>query len=280
MAPPSFSDIGKQSRDVFGKGYHFGLVKLEVKSKTSTGVEFTAGGVSNTDGGAVSGNIETKYKCSEYGVTFTEKWNTDNTLNCAVDVQDKLMPGLKVTVDGNMKPDSGKMAGKLKSEYKHEKMVVNCDMNLAATPAVNVSASVGHGAWALGYNTCFDSAKSALTKHNVALGYATKEMVVHCSATDSKVFGGGIYHRINPALETGVSINSALGGKTSFGIGCKYTLGPDASIRAKVDNSSIVGLSYQQKLREGILVTLSTSLDGTKLNQPGHKLGLALEMSA
>ena len=31
-----------------------------------------------------------------------------------------------------------------------------------------------------------------------------------------------------------------LGGKTSFGIGCKYTLGPDASIRAKVDNSSIV----------------------------------------
>ena len=41
-----------------------------------------------------------------------------------------------------------------------------------------------------------------------------------------------------------------------------------------------VGLSYQQKLREGILVTLSTSLDGTKLNQPGHKLGLALEMSA
>ena len=36
------------------QGYHFGLVKLEVKSKTSTGVEFTAGGVSNTDGGAVS----------------------------------------------------------------------------------------------------------------------------------------------------------------------------------------------------------------------------------
>ena len=26
----------------------------------------------------------------------------------------------------------------------------------------------------------------------------------------------------------------------SFGIGCKYALGPDASIRAKVDNSSKV----------------------------------------
>ena len=34
-------------------GYHFGLVKLEVKSKTSSGVEFTAGGNTTTDGGKV-----------------------------------------------------------------------------------------------------------------------------------------------------------------------------------------------------------------------------------
>jgi len=27
-------------------------------------------------------------------------------------------------------------------------------------------------------------------------------------------------------------------------------------------------------------MTLSTNLDGTKLNEPGHKLGLALEMEA
>ena len=30
----------------------------------------------------------------------------------------------------------------------------------------------------------------------------------------------------------------------------------------------------------GITVTLSTNLDGTKLNEPGHKLGLAIEMEA
>ena len=38
MAPPSYSDIGKQAKDVFGKGYHFRLVKLDVKSNTSSGV--------------------------------------------------------------------------------------------------------------------------------------------------------------------------------------------------------------------------------------------------
>jgi hypothetical protein len=41
-----------------------------------------------------------------------------------------------------------------------------------------------------------------------------------------------------------------------------------------------VGLSYQQKLRDGITLTLSTAIDGTKLNEPGHKVGLALEMEA
>ena len=47
MAPPSYADIGKQARDVFGKGYHFGIVKLDVKTKTTSGVEFNAGGTSS-----------------------------------------------------------------------------------------------------------------------------------------------------------------------------------------------------------------------------------------
>ena len=65
----------------------------------------------------------------------------------------------------------------------------------------------------------------------------------------------------------------------------------------QVNNASQIGLSYEQKLRDGRLIgsrkgnsllqsllgikmTLSTNLDGTKLNEPGHKLGLALEMEA
>ena len=32
----------------------------------------------------------------DLGMTLTEKWSTDNTLNTTVDVADKLLPGLKV----------------------------------------------------------------------------------------------------------------------------------------------------------------------------------------
>lgn len=280
MAPPSFSDIGKQSRDVFGKGYNFGVMKLEVKAKSSSGVEYTCSGNSPMESGAVSGTLETKYKCSDYGITMTEKWSTDNSLNTTIDVTDKVMPGLKLTLDGNFKPATGGLAGKFKTEYKHERLLCTTDMGLTASPVINMSASVGHGPWALGYSTAFDTGKAAVVKNNLALGYSAGDMVCHVTANDAKMFGGGIYHKVRPGLETGVSVNTSAAGNTDFGIGCKYDLGSDASIRAKVDNSSKVGLSYQQVLRPGITMTASVLMDATKLNQPGHKFGMSLEMSA
>ena len=82
-----------------------------------------------------------------------------------------------------------------------------------SSPLVNISASVGHGAYALGYQTAFDagkcnqkhqsqevplvgrlyleldtlSGKSALTKHNLALAYNAGDMIIHGTANDSKV---------------------------------------------------------------------------------------------
>ena len=67
MAPPVYGDLGKSAKDVFGKGYHFGVLKLECKSKTNTGVEITAGGSNALESGKVAGNLETKYKVKEHG---------------------------------------------------------------------------------------------------------------------------------------------------------------------------------------------------------------------
>uniref|UniRef100_A0A8D0EW55 Non-selective voltage-gated ion channel VDAC3 n=1 Tax=Strix occidentalis caurina TaxID=311401 RepID=A0A8D0EW55_STROC len=88
--PPSYSDLGKSARDVFNKGYGFGMVKLELKTKSSSGVEFAATGSSNTDTGKASGSLETKYKIKDYGLTFTQKWNTDNTLGTEVSMEDQV----------------------------------------------------------------------------------------------------------------------------------------------------------------------------------------------
>jgi len=72
----------------------------------------------------------------------------------------------------------------------------------------------------------------------------------------AKVFGGSVYQKLDSNLETGINVGwSSAKNETSFGIGCKYELDKHASVRAKVNNSSQIGLGYQQKLHEGLLLS-------------------------
>eukprot|EP00075_Anas_platyrhynchos_P014016 XP_027303269.1 voltage-dependent anion-selective channel protein 2-like [Anas platyrhynchos] len=165
--PPSYADLGKSARDTFNKGYGFGLVKLDVKTKSASGVEFTTSGSSNTDTGKVNGSLETKYKWAEYGLTFTEKRNTDNTLGTEIAIEDQIAKGLKLTFDTTFSPNTGKKSGKIKSAYKRECLNLGCDVDFDfAGPAIHGSAVFGYEGWLAGYQMTFDSAKAKLTRNN------------------------------------------------------------------------------------------------------------------
>ena len=74
----------------------------------------------------------------------------------------------------------------------------------------------------------------------------------HYFSNDGQLFGGSVYQKVRPDLETGVQLSWKMGSNdTTFGIACKYQLDSDASVRAKINNNSQIGLGYQQKLREG-----------------------------
>ena len=158
--------------------------------------------------------------------------------------------------------------------------MVTADMDLALS-AINASAVVGQKGWLAGYQTCFDLSKSAVTKSNFGLGYSTSDMVLHTSLTNGSDFGGSVFQKLSPNLETGVTLGwSSANTNTKFGIGAKYVLEDGAVVRAKINNSSEIGLGYQQKLRDGVTVTLSTLVNGANFNAGGHKIGVSLEMSA
>ena len=38
MAPPKFDDLGKEAKDLINKNFHFGVIKLEGKTKAKNGV--------------------------------------------------------------------------------------------------------------------------------------------------------------------------------------------------------------------------------------------------
>lgn len=69
---------------------------------------------------------------------------------------------------------------------------------------------------------------------------------------NGKDFGGSIYQKVSDKLDCGVSMRWTSGSSdTLFGVGAKFALENDASLHAKVNNKSLVGLGYQQKLRPG-----------------------------
>ncbi|XP_064886070.1 voltage-dependent anion-selective channel protein 1 isoform X2 [Columba livia] len=251
--PPTYADLGKPARDVFNKGFGFGLVKLDLKTKSENGLEFTSSGSANSETSKVNGSLETKYKWVEYGLIFTEKWNTDNTLGTDITLEDKPARGLKLTFDSSFSPNTGKKSAKVKTGYKREHINVGCDMDFdIAGPTIHGALVVGYDGWLAGYQMNFETAKSRITQSNFAVGYKTDDFQLHTNVNDGTEFGGSIYQKVNDKLETAVNLAWTAGNSnTRFGIAAKYQIDQDASFSAKVNNSSLIGLGYTQTLKPG-----------------------------
>uniref|UniRef100_A0A671KZ60 Non-selective voltage-gated ion channel VDAC2 n=1 Tax=Sinocyclocheilus anshuiensis TaxID=1608454 RepID=A0A671KZ60_9TELE len=264
--PPAYADLGKAAKDVFNKGYGFGTVKLDVKTKSANGVEFKTCGTSNMDSNKVSGNLETKYKWAEYGLTFTEKWSTDNTLGTEISVEDQITKGLKLTFDTTFSPNTGKKSGKVKTAYKREYVNVGCDVDFDfAGPAIHGAAVLGYEGWLAGYQMTFDTARSKMTRSNFAIGYKTGDFQLHTNVNDGTEFGGSIYQKVSADLETAVNLAWTAGSNsTRFSLAAKYMLDSSSSI----------------SLEDGVKLMLSALLDGKNINAGGHRLGLGLELEA
>lgn len=279
MAPPTFGDVGKTARDLFNKGYNFGFFKVETTTKSGTGVEFKTNASQNSATGKVFGAVDVKYKIPEYGVTLTEKWNTDNTLGTEVTIEDQLYKGLKLTFESSFTPNVGKRTAKAKCEFAHQHVRLTSDATLDfAGPLVNAGIVAGHEGWLLGYSTGFDTARSKLTHHHLIFGRELGNYGVHTFVNDGNEFGGTIYHKVNSRLELGANLGWTSGDQsTRFGLAGKYQLDADTSVRAKLANTSQLAVGLTHALKPGLKLTLSALLNVAAFNEGGHKVGLGIE---
>jgi len=283
MAPPKFDDLGKEAKDLINKNFHFGVVKLEAKTKAKDGVDFTTEGTYNTDTGNVACSLETKFKFADYGVTFSEKWNTDNVIATSISAVDKIAKGLQVDFDTTFAPITGKKSAKVKTAYKscdllHATADVDFDF---AGPTIHASAVLAHKGWHAGYQVSYDTANSKLVANNVSLNYKYNDFILHSGIFDASKYVGSVHHQVNDNLSTAALVHWTFGSSTSNLTVCgKYTLDNDTYLKAKLDNNLRFGLSYVQKLRAGVQMTMSGLINAKSLEQGGHKLGLSFNFDA
>jgi len=280
--PPSYADIGKSAKDLFNKGFDYGVHKVEFKSKTANGTKFTTNLKNNNDSGLSDGSIESEYKLPDRGVTIKHKWSKDNAFATDVTVEDEFIKGLKLTLDTVIKPPTEYKHSTLKTSYKQEYIHANCDIDLkTAGPIINGAAVVGYNGWIAGYQTSFDTAKSKLTKNNFAIGYLGPDYTLSTTINDGNVFAGSYSHKISPSLEAAaqISLTSSTNAVT-VGLAGKYVIDDAALIRGKINDNGQIGLSYQQDLVKGVTLNLSSLIEGSALNAGGHKVGVGITLAA
>jgi len=283
MAPPKFDDLGKEAKDLSTKNFHFGVIKLEGKTKTKNGVEFTTEGSHFTDTGNVNGSLETKFKYAEYGVTFSEKWNTENVISTNISIDDKIAKGLKVDFDTTFAPVTGKKSAKVKTAYKQDYIHTTADVDFDfAGPTIKGSAVFAYKGWHAGYQASYDTANSKMTANNASLTYKDGDFVIHSGINDASKYVGSVHHQVNDKLSAAAVLQWTSGTKdpSSLTVAGKYVLDDDTFIKAKLDNNLRLGISYVQSLRPGVQLTMSSLINAKSLENGGHKLGLSLNFDA
>jgi len=281
MSPPTFADLGKQSRDLFNKGYNHGFLKFDstTVSGSKSEIQFKTGASHNLTSQKLGGNLEVQYKIPEYGFTITEKWNTDNTLGSVFEVKDQLAKGLKLTLDSNYTPHNAKRDGLLKAEWGNDVARINGNVSLSAGPLVQLAGVVAQKDWLIGAQAKFDVSTNELKGTSVAVGRVTNEYALHSFTNDGREFGASFFHKVHRNLELGAQLGWTVGDVgTRFGLASKYQLSPDMALRAKVDNKSNFAVAATHDLANGVKLTFTSAFSLLGTNDPNvNKFGVGIE---
>jgi len=275
MAPSKYDDLGKEAKDLLSKNYHIGIMKFEGKTCAANGTTgFVADLTHNPETDAVDASLETKWKnlLQVQGLSCSEKFSTTSNAILSKFTYDNIT-NLVLDAETSFKPSTGEKSAKLKAAHQSEYLHANGTMDLDfAGPTLHASAVFGYKGCLAGYQASYDTANSKLIANNVALGYKCADFTLHAALLDATKFVGSAYHKINGDVAAAAQVNWAFGSDvTAFTFGLKKQIDANTFLKAKVDNSLKLGLSYSQNVTPGIQVTLSGLVNGKE--SAGHKLG-------
>ncbi|CCD71556.1 putative voltage-dependent anion-selective channel [Caenorhabditis elegans] len=278
MAPPTFADLGKSAKDLFNKGYNFGFLKIDSTTRAGDNkeVEFKSAASHNIGSGKLGGNLDVKYKIPQYGITLTEKWNTENQLGTVIEVNEQFGRGLKVTLDSLYAPHAGKRSGKVKLDWALPTARVTADVGVTSAPVINAAGVFSRDGWLIGAAATFDSSSNKLAATSLAFGHSTPQYTLHSFVINSTDFGASLYHKVASNVEVGTQLGWKVGGNgADYALATKYAPSRDLTVRAKVNSSSQVAVAATHSLSPALKLTLSTQFNLAA--NDAHKFGLGLE---
>ncbi len=209
------------------------------------------------------------------GLTLTQTWNTANSLDTKLEVNDTLAKGLKLEGLFNFLPATAAKGAKFNLLFKQPGFHGRAFFDLLKGPTANIDAVVGHEGFLAGASAGYDVNKAAVTAYSAAVGYATPLYSTAITATDNlSIFAASYYHKVNSQVEAGAKAtwNSKTGNTVGLEVASKYRIDPVSFAKVKINDRGIAALAYNVLLREGVTLGLGGSFDTQKLDQATHKV--------
>ncbi|KAG2495976.1 hypothetical protein HYH03_005905 [Edaphochlamys debaryana] len=276
MAPTAFADIGKAAKGLLSGDKATGSFqfdpKLSVTSTTSSGVALTATAVQKAD--KVEATLKAAYAAKKYSVDVA--LGADNKVTATASLNE-VAPGVKLS-SSIVVPDV--TTAKVTLDYGMPYLSLKSTIGLTATPVVDIAASTGYQSFVLGGEASIDTAKSALTKYNVALGYHAADFQVAALLADqAKTVKLSYSHNLTPASTVGAEVVRKLAtSDTTFALAYARKLSTGALAKFKLENSGLLSALYETKLASGEKVTGSLQLQATNLSA-APKYGFAVDLA-
>ncbi|CAR25516.1 hypothetical protein ZYGR_0A00800 [Zygosaccharomyces rouxii] len=281
MAPPFFSDIGKDINGLLGKDFYHGTnAAVDVSTVAKNGVKFTLKAKQAVKDGPLSANVETRVSDKATGLTLTQGWSNANNLNTKIELAD-LTPGLKSELVTSLVPGVSK-AAKLNVSFVQPFFTARGAFDLLKGPSFVGDLTLAHEGIVGGAEIGYDITGGSLSRYAVALGYSAGDYSLGLSTNNAQLTTVSFFQNVSPILQVGAKATSVPKELTNVNIEFATKYLPDATsqIKTKIADSGIVALAYKQELRTGVTLGVGASFNALNLAEPVHKLGGSLSFSA
>nr|XP_043633494.1 mitochondrial outer membrane protein porin 2-like [Erigeron canadensis] len=297
--PGLFSNFGKVSQDVLTKDYLLDR-KLSISTTSVTGMTFTS--TTTNKNGVPAADVEAVYKSKKasIGVNLDAKLNINLNLtgkdlvpstNTSAsfklgDFKSSKVPGtLSIT---EIAPSTKTIASfqlpdfkpsKLEVYYFHQHATLTSTMALNQTPTVDVSATFGTTAFALGAKAAYEASSSKFLNFaigiNVNSPHSTASMVLDDKGDTVKA-SYLQYFNVSRKTAAAAEITRKLSkNKTDYVVGGCYAFDHRTMVKARLTNCTKLSALLQHEIVPKSIVTLSSELDIKALHKT-PKFGLAL----
>ena len=156
-------------------------------------------------------------------------WNTANTIDSKLELENTIAKDVKVEALHQFKPNAGTSTLKANTFLTPRPFHCRAFFDLLSGPKATFDTIASHNGFLAGGEIGYDVQKAAITKYSLALGYQAPEYSATAAVTNGmSLYTAAYYHKVSEQVQvaTKASFDNKTGGPIGLELASKYQLDP------------------------------------------------------